>query len=339
MKTLLCFVTSVIVVFSCDPHQEKSPPNFSVPEVVKALGFNVPVDSVVLPRKVPAGKPTVVWAGNFNKIRIPSNVHPIPKPKVVLAGSPKICILGKDNISMPKTKMAIVRPFIGGIPETVIAKEPFFKEQNPQNFSIFGKLQGLNHLEITCMLEDKKGNVWFGTAGGGVSKYDGKSFTHYTDKEGLSNNIIWSIMEDKNGNIWFGTFGRGVSKYDGRTFTQFTEQEGLSNNNVWTLLEDKNGHIWMGTSSGVNRYDGKSFTYYTLREGMSSNKIAKILEDKSGNIWFGTIGGGVNKFDGKSFTHFTEKEGLSHNNVRSILEDKNGNLWFGTSDGGVNKFD
>ena len=34
------------------------------------------------------------------------------------------------------------------------------------------------------MVEDQSGNLWFCTAGG-VSKYDGKSFTHFTDKEGL----------------------------------------------------------------------------------------------------------------------------------------------------------
>jgi ligand-binding sensor domain-containing protein len=85
------------------------------------------------------------------------------------------------------------------------------------------------------ILEDKSGNLWFGTYGGGVSKYDGKSlsagqagFTHFTDKEGLSNNVVRSILEDKSGNLWFGTAGGGVSKYDGKSFTHFTDKEGLS---------------------------------------------------------------------------------------------------------------
>ena len=39
------------------------------------------------------------------------------------------------------------------------------------------------------ILEDSHGNLWFGTDGGGVSKYDGETFTHFTEKEGLSNNI------------------------------------------------------------------------------------------------------------------------------------------------------
>jgi ligand-binding sensor domain-containing protein len=82
------------------------------------------------------------------------------------------------------------------------------------------------------MLEDKSGNLWFGTYGGGVNKYDGKSFTHYTDKEGLSNNIVLSILEDKNGNLWFGTNGGGASKFDGKSFTRYTNKEGMPNDIV-----------------------------------------------------------------------------------------------------------
>ena len=184
---------------------------------------------------------------------------------------------------------------------------------------------------VCSILEDKSGNLWFGTNGGGVSKYDGKSFTHFTEKEGLSNNVVCSILEDKSGNLWFGTNGGGVSKYDGKSFTHFTEKEGLSNNDVRSILEDKSGNLWFGTyGGGVSKYDGKSFTHFTEKEGLSNNVVRSILEDKSGNLWFGTNGGGVSKYDGKSFTHFTEKEGLSNNVVLSILEDKSGNLWFGT---------
>ena len=58
-------------------------------------------------------------------------------------------------------------------------------------------LQGLKESNIRCMLQDKRGNIWFGSAGGGVSKFDGKSFTHFTEKEGLSYNYIISILQDK----------------------------------------------------------------------------------------------------------------------------------------------
>jgi ligand-binding sensor domain-containing protein/class 3 adenylate cyclase len=331
----------ILLLFSCNQQEQQTNAVTFDPKVVEAHGYVVPKDSMAEPRvifvdekklkKIPVGVPKVVLTN--------TNVHPAGIPKVVIAGSPKVCTPGQGNFSLPKTVPAIDSPFMVGIPEIVIAKEAYAKDQNPQNFSFFGKLQGLKHGFIHCLSKDKSGNLWLGTFGGGVSKYDGKSFTHFTEKEGLSNNVVRSILEDKSGNLWFGT-AVGVSKYDGKRFTNFTEKEGLSNNHVWCMLEDKGGNLWFGTvGGGVNKYDGKSFTHFTEKEGLSSNEVNDILEDRNGNLWFVTNGGGVNKYDGKSFTHFTEKEGLSKNQVVGILEDRNGNLWFGTNGGGVNKYD
>src|SRR4030095_7955773 len=105
---------------------------------------------------------------------------------------------------------------------------------------------------VWSIIEDKKGDLWFGTYGNGVSKYDGKSFTNYTNKEGLSSNYINTILEDKSGNLWFGTEGGGASKYDGKFFTHYTENDGLPNNRVTSILEDKNGNLWFGTSNGLS---------------------------------------------------------------------------------------
>jgi ligand-binding sensor domain-containing protein/serine phosphatase RsbU (regulator of sigma subunit) len=225
-------------------------------------------------------------------------------------------------------------------PRATKALLPRFKDAAITNLQYLDVDQGMASSNIFSILEDKSGNLWFGTDGGGVSKYDGESFTHFTDKEGLSNNIVYSILEDKSGNLWFGTEGGGVSKYDGESFTHFTDKEGLSNNIVYSILEDKSGNLWFGTSGGgVSKYDGESFTHFTDKEGLSNNLVRSILEDKSGNLWFGTLGGGVSKYDGESFTNYTDKEGLSNNYVLSILEDKSGNLWFSSYGGGVSKYD
>ena len=61
------------------------------------------------------------------------------------------------------------------------------------------------HQSVYCSLQDKAGNIWFGTSGDGVYCFDGKLFTHYTVKDGLSHNNVYCLLEDKVGNIWFGT--------------------------------------------------------------------------------------------------------------------------------------
>lgn len=186
---------------------------------------------------------------------------------------------------------------------------------------------------------DSKGNLWFATQGGGVSKYDGKSFNNYSIDHGLANNAVYAITEDRHGNIWFGTHEGGVSKYDGKSFTTFTTEQGLTNNTVLSLMEDRLGNLWFGTvRGGVSKYNGKSFTTYTTEQGLVNNLVYKIVEDKHGNLWFATKGG-VSRYDGISFTNYTTEEGLADNEVLSIAEDQSGNLWFGTDHGGLSKYD
>ena len=57
---------------------------------------------------------------------------------------------------------------------------------------------------------------------GGVTKYDGRSFTHYSTPQGLSDNIVYRILEDKSGNLWFGTRNGDLNKYDGKSFTHYS---------------------------------------------------------------------------------------------------------------------
>jgi ligand-binding sensor domain-containing protein/serine phosphatase RsbU (regulator of sigma subunit) len=189
--------------------------------------------------------------------------------------------------------------------------------------------QGLALDAINCAIRDKRGNLWFGTSGGGASRYDGKSFTNYTRAHGLVNNNVLSIMEDREGNLWFGT-DEGISRYDGKSFINYTVAQGLVNNIVYATLQSKNGIIWFGTFGGLVRYDGKTFTSFTTTEGLVHDYILCLTEDNEGNIWCGTMGG-ISCYDGKSFTNYTIAQGLASNEIRCANIDKSGNIWFGTN--------
>lgn len=213
---------------------------------------------------------------------------------------------------------------------------------------------------VVAILEDKKGNRWFGTVLSGVARFDGATLHYLTVEDGLPDNTVASIAEDRFGNIWLGTHG-GLAKYDGKTITSFTEKDGLCNNRVANLLIDRAGMLWIGTWGGACRFDGHFFTKFDLPipdvallpYQNTVNWITEIMEDPDGNIWFGRDGYGACKYDGSTFTHFTKKEGLASNNVQAIHADKQGNIWFGcrmtendspdpekrTGDGGLSRFD
>ena len=194
---------------------------------------------------------------------------------------------------------------------------------------------GLAGLDVRSIHPDREGNLWFGTWGG-VSRYDGNTFTTFTTQNGLVDDAVWSICQDRKGNIWFGTEG-GVSRFDGEGFTAVTTQDGLAGNQVLAIAQDKKGFLWFGTEGGVSRFDGENFTTFTKEEGLGYILVRAMCQDRKGHIWFGTEGGGVSVFDGQVFQTLTRDDGLAGNSVWSILQDENGDIWFATL-GGVTRY-
>ncbi len=272
------------------------------------------------------------------QVTVIADLHDSLKPKIIVIDTmpkPTTVAAGKGETKM----LPVLRNEKGEIILDAEEKPFILGDGGKSNFTNYSTDNGLVLDAISCSIEDKAGNLWFGTYGGGVSRYDGKSFANFTTAQGLANNIVMSILEDKAGNLWFGTYGGGVSRYDGKSFANFTTDQGLTSNNVYSILEDRSGNLWFGTlGGGVSRYDGKSFTSFTTAQGLANNNVMSILEEKSGNLWFGTYGGGVSRYDGKSFTSFTTAQGLANNIVLSILEDKAEKLWFGTQGGGVSRY-
>ncbi len=181
------------------------------------------------------------------------------------------------------------------------------------------------------IVQDQAGNFWFATWQG-IMRYDGKTFTNFTNRDGLRRYHVFSVLEDKTGNLWFGTIGAGVYRYDGKSFTNLTEQQGLVSNWVECMLADRSGNVWFGTNTGISRFDGKSFANFTVKEGFTQYSVHAMAEDKNGKLWFGTDEG-VCCYDGKSFINFVDQNGQPFRNVRSIIEDKAGDLWIGGADG------
>ncbi|MFK5855280.1 MAG: two-component regulator propeller domain-containing protein [Bacteroidota bacterium] len=216
-----------------------------------------------------------------------------------------------------------------------------------ERFITFTKEDGLTHDVVLSITQDHYGNMWIGTYGGGVSKFDGNSFTNYSIDQGLGNDIILSIIEDSYGNIWFGTYGNGVTSYNGKAFSHYTVKEGLSNNHGRTLFDDNKGNLWIGTDGGgVSSLIINSFTHFTTDHGMSNNLALSIFQDEDNRLWFGTFEGGVLIYDEPKalghkgvFTQITTEHGLADNVVNSIIKDNNGNYWFGTYYNGISRLD
>lgn len=230
---------------------------------------------------------------------------------------------------------------------------------------------------ITSITEDKNGNLWIGTWGNGLYRFDKKTekFEHFIndpqDVLSLSNNRVTKIIIDNKSVIWVGTFGGGLNRVakiqDEKSETKYRygfinyksneSQFSISSNYVLSIFNDKSNNIWIGTyEGGLNKLtDSQKFSkvketkFIRYFSGNDSNKfpyktIFTIVDGDENNIWFGTLGGGLVQFNSitNSILNFKhnpmDANSISDNDVIILEKDRSGILWIGTSLGnGINQ--
>jgi ligand-binding sensor domain-containing protein len=219
--------------------------------------------------------------------------------------------------------------------------------QRTERHQIFNTRAGLLSNVIVSIHLDPKGDIWIGTYGGGLSRFDGEN---------------WEL---------FTPYGRGTKAY-GAEWIQYSPQNGLGDLWVYDLLFEPNGTMWAATWTGASRFRDNRFITYTMADGLVDKWVYTIEQEPSGILWFGTEGG-VNRFDGKTWKGWTHKDGLgaeivpggkarsdeepyddetphhqqsqkenqdyNPNYVISSAIDSKGMKWFGTWGGGLSRFD
>ena len=166
---------------------------------------------------------------------------------------------------------------------------------------------------IQSIIEDDDGNIWFTSqTHGGISRYDGKIFTHFTKEDGLPDDMIFSSFKDIDGTLWFGTLDKGFISYSEGSFNFFNENDGLNNNMVSCFYQDKTGKLWIGSfrESTVSWFDGGNFTSVPFDKDLNLVELRFITEDKDGNIWFGGRYGILWRYDGNELKDFTQQKRL-----------------------------
>lgn len=263
------------------------------------------------------------------------------------------------------------------IVEVLLSVSSLYAQQ--YNFRNYSVAEGLPQSQVYAICQDKRGFIWFGTRGGGVTKFDGLTFTTYTENDGLGSNFINTIIEDKSGNIWIGTEA-GLHIYNGQKMLQLAPDNDTQAFSVTSLYEDNQGNIWIGTNNGsLYKYHNRKTTKHMLpgnkpfprinsiinyrdtiyigtqnglfrkhgnwqdalstKNGLSSSIISAMTTDKTGKLWLATYSGGACVYNGQSFKAYKMKDGLAGNTLMSVLADKQGRMWFGSGGNGLSRFD
>ena len=230
----------------------------------------------------------------------------------------------------------------------------------------------LDSIPTSSILEDKKGNLWFGTEKGLVVYANGE-FVQYKGAPELAGSNINKIIQDREDNIWFATDRNGIGKITNGKFK--LSRIGVTVN---SLDETSDGRIWAGTDSGVYcyrndeleenaltrytkglrirhvevtsddkilvscytkpaqiLYDGKTIKTWSSSEGLVGDKVRVAIETSPQEYYVGTTTGLTIIHPDGSLLNFKQPEGLETEYVMAIYKDTHGVIWIGTDGGGI----
>lgn len=104
---------------------------------------------------------------------------------------------------------------------------------------------------IVSLEVDAAGQVWAGTWGGGLSRFDGRRWQSYTTTEGLPGNHVFALHLDPKGELWVGT-NNGLTRWQNGKFAKaMTTVDGLFANNIFAMASSPDGSLWVGSYGGV----------------------------------------------------------------------------------------
>ena len=213
---------------------------------------------------------------------------------------------------------------------------------------------------IKALFVDSENNLWVGTIGGGLNKFDRNTngFIHYlpsAGKNSISGLNISAITEDKSGHIWIGTIGNEVNRLDKKTdrFDKYNLDSispfHYSNSNVEKLFCDKDGNIWAGYSQGevfrINTITSE-ITFFGLEEPDEGSKkvgsVKGISQLVDGTLLFATWNGNLYKLTPEIDKHIVllkDAAYFDYNNLTDIAIDHDNRIWVSTWRNGLYTID
>lgn len=201
----------------------------------------------------------------------------------------------------------------------------------------------------------KKGqdnNVWIGTDGSGLKKFDyvtREISTYDSDLTGVDMHHakVHGILEDQQGNLWVVLYQKGIMMIpqQERIFHNwglnfFHPELNIGTECVLSILEDSSRRVWIGTDGdGIYRLNSnREIDRHYSTDKLPANVVLTIFEDSRKRIWLGTYLHGLFLYDENAdcFRNVRlQARGKEVKDIYIIKENTDGTLWIGTNENGL----
>ena len=203
------------------------------------------------------------------------------------------------------------------------------------SFSYLSAENGLRGDRVLSMMQSRSRDVWLGTAGHGLYRYNWGGEIAAVGPQWLADKNVFSLYEDAVGVLWVGwqePTGGGVLRCVNGDCKALENIPDALKTRIGSIVEDGAGAMWFGAHSGLYRFADGVFTRFAIEDGLPDNYVWQLLLARDGRLWVATDRG-LCYWDGARFVSFADQPEVGSQMVDALVEDRQGRVWIGTERG------
>lgn len=210
-------------------------------------------------------------------------------------------------------------------------------------------LPGATIQRVLAMLQDRQGNLWFGTRNGGLAQLTPQalrfaSLRHDGERpQSLSTIAPEAIADAGDGRLWVAGGRSAIDRIDPRTgVIEHWQPPELARKFLWAISQRGDGPLWIGYNTGIARADPHARKVQVWDQGAGGDASLAgpndlIAQTPDGRVWIASLGVGVQARDGNGHVLFSIKPGddlgLNAADAEQLGVSPQGMLWLANGRG------
>ena len=232
-----------------------------------------------------------------------------------------------------------------------------------------------SHAWIECITEDREGNIWAGTNGGGLNLIRPREVQFLEETDGLpflairstacdARGRVWAVSQegelayqedgqwhpwphleegtivhcvtiDSRDQVWIGTKERGLLKIEGDKFIPFRVNEGLASPYIRSLLPTRNGDLYIATDNPDQLHRLRDGSITRIQHSVEFHALRALAETADGTIWAGASDGHLFRIEDNHLINESSLDGPDALSIRALHATPDGSLWIGYAGDGL----